>query len=112
MIIKRQHAIPQIPVNHTGTAIKKQVYITDGSIPHITQAATATIKPHDRIPSHIHETMYECYIITSGSLDITINDEMIHLDQGDFFCIEPHERHEIINTTEENAIIFYWGSTS
>ena len=112
MIIKRHTDLSEIPVSHKTSTITKKVYVINGSIPHITQVATATIKPHDQIPSHSHDDMYECYVIFQGNLDIRVDQQTFHLTCGDFICIEPPEYHSMFNVSDEDAIIYYWGVVS
>lgn len=112
MIIKRQRETISKPVNHPGPLIQKQVYIEHNQIPHTTQIATVILKPHDHISAHTHTNIYECYVVLSGSVQATINNNSIELGPQDFLCVEPKEHHEMANTSEENAALLYWSIAS
>jgi len=55
--------------------------------------------PNDRY--HYHEKVYEYYLVCSGELTILVDDKKIILRAGNVCCIEPKERHQVINGSKD-----------
>lgn len=51
-------------------------------------------------PAHYHNIMEENFYILEGEIDITVDDTVYHLKQGDFIHIEPSEVHYCINNSK------------
>lgn len=110
-LIMKYKSLDQIPVtgvSHNPEIIKK-VLIENGEIPHITQLARVTFKPGQMANSHEHQDMYEIFNIESGSGKILINSNEYPLKTGDCFIVEPNEKHEIENSSQEDLIITILG---
>jgi hypothetical protein len=48
-------AVPQVPVNHRGSAAVKQVIISRGQIPHLEGFGRAVVGPGQTVPLHSHK---------------------------------------------------------
>ncbi|MCF6157315.1 MAG: cupin domain-containing protein [wastewater metagenome] len=89
--------------------IKKKVMIRRGEIPYITNFSQANFKPGQTSGQHIHENLYEVFLVEEGEGTICIENTEYYVRKG--FCVvaEPGEMHNIINTTQSDFVITYFG---
>jgi len=60
-----------------------------------------TIQPNATVPPHYHKKGLEVFYIIKGRGSMTINDEVIHLHEGDTLTCEPGEVHSAENPYDE-----------
>jgi len=65
-----------------------------------------TIYPGGSVPIHEHE-QEEVYYIAAGHGQATVGDQSFQVRQGDYFYIEPHLEHMLLNTSSENMIMMF-----
>ena len=56
---------------------------------------------------HYHKKNAEAFYIISGALKLTVNDEEYHFKAGDFFGIEPYDRHSFFFTQDTILVSMY-----
>lgn len=96
--------LPIEPVSHN-PEIKKQVLVKKGQIPFIAQIAKTTFKIGQIAPSHIHQDMYEVFIVEQGSGKAILDNREIQLEQGTILTVEPGEAHEIVNNSKNLLVL-------
>lgn len=95
-------------VSHNNEILKK-VLIRKGEILNITQIAQITFSPGQIADSHSHPDMYEIFYIEEGEGVVEINDRKIEVKQGDCITVEPHEKHEVINSSSKQLKVLVIG---
>lgn len=100
--------IKQEPSSHSPKIMKK-VLIKKGEIPKLTNFSQAYFKPGQIASEHVHENMYEVYLVESGTGLIKVDGKVSQLKSGDCVVTEPGEAHEFINTGKEDLILTYFG---
>lgn len=100
--------IPEEPVSHN-PEILKRVLIRNGEIPNITQLSKATFKPGQVAPSHVHQDMYEVFLVEFGLGSISIDNEVFPLKSGTCVTVQPGESHELTNTGKDDLVITILG---
>lgn len=108
MILTLAKDLIKTKTNHKSDVIKK-VMLSNDTIPNLMMFNSAIIKPNDNVESHQHETMYEVFYINKGNIEFTIDSEKIKLTKGDTVTIEPKEIHSLINTSQEDCELIYFG---
>lgn len=98
-------------VSHNST-IRKQVMLKAGDLPHLTQFAVAEFPPGQVASAHIHTDMHEVFFVQLGTGAIEIDGTSYDLHPGVCILVEPNERHEIINTSQEVLRLVYFGIQS
>lgn len=88
--------------------VKKKVLIKKGEMPHLTQFAQSFFKPGQIASEHIHEDMYEVYLVEAGTGILKVNGKVHQIKKGDCAMTEPGEAHEFINTGTEDLILTYF----
>ena len=58
---------------------------------------------------HYHKENAEAFYIISGKLDLTVNGEVFQFREGDFFGIEPYDRHSFYFTEDTTLVSMYSG---
>ena len=58
-------------------------------------------QPGQELGYHTHERVEETFYFTKGTPKMIVNDEEHRVRVGDAFRIEPGEKHNIINDTDE-----------
>jgi len=104
MIVKAAEAITEPSIHNT----PKQVFLRKGTIPGVTQVATATFEAGVEIEPHVHPTMFEIYYILAGRAVYHVGDADHKAEPGDFVVVPPGTRH-YQTVTEGPHRIFYWG---
>ena len=54
--------------------------------------------PGETLGRHYHEEVEETFYFTSGTGKLIVNGEEHAIRPGDAFRLEPHEKHDIVNT--------------
>ena len=57
--------------------------------------------PGQSLKLHYHDEVEETFYFTKGSPKMIVQDEAFRIQPGDVVRLEPGERHDIINDTEE-----------
>lgn len=100
--------IPQQGVSHNA-AIRKQVMLSAGDLPHITQFAQAHFEPGQVAEAHAHRDMHEVFLVQSGEGTMTIDGQHHVLTPGVCIAVAPGETHEVANTGEVMLVLTYFG---
>lgn len=58
-------------------------------------------KPGQQLGAHYHKEVEETFYFLSGSGKIIINDQEYRISPGDVYRLEPGEKHNIVNDTDE-----------
>ncbi len=101
-------APPWEPVSHN-SAIQKQVFIKNGSVPHLTQFARSIFAPGQVAPGHSHDDMWEVFQVTAGTLTVELDGTTHVLKAGSTITISPGEIHELSNQGEGELHLTYFG---
>lgn len=102
------NAIPEQRVSHN-TAIRKQVMLQTGDLPHLVQFAQAQFEPGQVADAHAHTDMHEVFFVQSGQGTMTIDGEPQALTPGICIAVAPGETHEVKNTGTELLVLTYFG---
>lgn len=108
MKIIKTKIIPEQRVSHN-PEIKKKVFIEKGVIPHIMTFGEATFLPGQSVETHLHETMYEVFLITSGKAIFEVKKDKILVEEGDCITIEAGEIHRQSNPFDKKVTWLYFG---
>jgi quercetin dioxygenase-like cupin family protein len=100
--------IPQEAVSHN-PAIKKQVMLRLGDLPHLTNFSQARFAPGQVAKNHHHEDMAEVFFVEAGRGTITIDGTPYALVPGVCVAVEPGECHEVVNDGEQELVLTYFG---
>lgn len=100
--------LPMESVSHNA-AIKKQVMLRMGDLPHVTNFSQAIFAPGQVADVHAHTDMHEVFFVESGVGVIVIDDEHYELTPGVCVTVEPNEKHEVSNTGKEELVLTYFG---
>ena len=102
------NAIPEQGVSHNA-AIRKQVMLKKGDLPHLIQFAQAQFEPGQVADAHFHTDMHEVFFVQSGEGTMTIDGKPHALNPGVCIAVEPGETHEVRNTGTEQLVLTYFG---
>ncbi len=104
-------ALSQLPIEAVShnPAIKKQVMLRAGDLPHLTNFAQSRFTPGQVATAHAHQDMSEVFFVTAGSGRICVDGENHRLAVGSCIAIAPNEVHEITNDGDEDLILLYFG---
>lgn len=108
MKVKLLKQLLEKPVSHNNKILKK-VLIENGEIPSLTQLARAVFPQGEVAAKHIHQDLYEVFLVESGTGVIKVNEEEISLKAGTCVTVEPGESHEVTNTGKRELIILILG---
>ena len=56
---------------------------------------------------HYHKENSEAFYVISGKLDLTVNGERFPFETGDFFGIEPYDRHSFLFLEDTILVSMY-----
>ena len=65
------------------------------------------LKPGQTMGTHGHQEVEETFYFTKGSPKMLINDVECRAKEGDAFRIEPLEKHDIVNDTQEEVKLIF-----
>jgi quercetin dioxygenase-like cupin family protein len=102
------NSIPLQGVSHN-FEIRKQVMLSTGDVPHLTQFAQAQLMPGQIAIAHAHRDMHEIFFVQSGHGTMTINGQSYTLIPGVCIAVAPGEIHEVRNTGTETLVLNYFG---
>ncbi len=104
-------ALSQLPVETVShnRAIKKQVMLRLGDLPHLTNFSQVRFLPRQIAAGHVHEDMHEVFFVQSGIGRIVIDDVPHDLVPGVCVAVAPGEIHEVSNTGGEALVLTYFG---
>jgi mannose-6-phosphate isomerase-like protein (cupin superfamily) len=91
------------------SAVLKKVFIQNGEVPHLTNFSQAIFKPGDSVPPHVHQDMYEIFLVEAGTGEIMINGKRQDLAPGVCVLVEPTETHSLTCTGTDNLVLTYFG---
>ena len=100
-------SLPGQRVSHN-TAIRKQVMVASGEIPHLVQFAQAIFIPGQIAAGHHHDDMTEVFFVESGQGKITVDHEVCRLEPGVCLTVRPGEQHEVANDGNEDLVLTYF----
>ena len=89
--------------------IQKRTIIHNHVVPHLTNFSQAVFKPKQVAHTHSHSDMWEVFYVESGSGMIVVNGQEYRLTKGTCIMVEPEESHEIINNSQEDLVLNYFG---
>lgn len=101
-------AIKEEPLTHN-PKIQKRVMVKKGEVAHLTQFAQTTFRPGQISSEHVHDDIYEIYLVESGSGIVKVNGKVTQIKEGDSIVVEPQEAHEFLNTGSEDLTLTYFG---
>ncbi len=102
------HTLPSEPLSHDAGS-SKQVFIRNGSIPHLTQFAQARIPSGTSLTPHAHADMHEVFLVLSGSGEVRGAAQTLPLLPGTCIHIPPAEIHSFHAHTGEDLLLLYFG---
>ena len=108
MKVTSLRSLPIESVSHN-SAIKKQVMLRMGDLPHLTNFSQARFQPGQVAAAHTHSDMHEVFFVESGAGQILVDGEAIALTPGVCIAIEPGESHEVSNPGDEELVLTYFG---
>ncbi|MGB3766274.1 MAG: cupin domain-containing protein [Phormidesmis sp.] len=100
--------LPVESVSHN-PAIKKQVMLRMGEVPHLTNFSQARFQPGQVAEAHAHTDMHEVFFVESGEGSIEIDGIAYALTPGVCVAVAPHESHEVSNWGEVELVLTYFG---
>lgn len=99
---------PWSGVSHN-SEIRKQVFLANGEVPHLTQFARSILEPGQVAPAHSHADMWEVFQVSAGTLTIVVDGQKRKLAPGSTITLAPHEVHELSNEGTEDLHLTYFG---
>lgn len=108
MKVTALHQLPIESVSHN-PAIKKQVMLRMGDLPHLTNFSQARFQPGQVAKAHAHEDMHEVFFVESGTGTMAINNTSHALTPGTCIAVAPYESHEVANTGTTELVLTYFG---
>jgi len=98
----------------------KKIFLTEKDLnisgAHVQQIK---IKPHETAKKHYHKIQTEIFYFLNNNGYFVVNGKKITIKQGDIIVIEPNEKHETVNDTDNDLLYlafklnykeedFYW----
>lgn len=76
-----------------------QIIIDKGIIPggKIMQISFADFKSQQSCPKHQHIDLFEVFVVDDGEIDLTTDEETVHITEGDCVLIYPLHDHSLVN---------------
>ena len=100
--------LPMESVSHN-PAIKKQVMLRMGDLPHVTNFSQARFQSGQVAQAHTHADMHEVFFVEAGEGAIAIDGITHALTPGVCVAVAPYETHEVSNTGDEELVLTYFG---
>jgi mannose-6-phosphate isomerase-like protein (cupin superfamily) len=63
------------------------------------------VEINDSTKRHYHKKLTEFYFVLTGSVDVDIDGEVRHLEEGDIIMISPNTEHEAWKTSEKAELL-------
>ena len=117
MKVIRGSAIEFVPASHEdpqNPGVLKRVLATNADL----QAGQVQMLNWARLPvgssfaSHYHQDMQEAFVILSGNVQMTVDDQQVELSHGDAILIDANEVHKMINVGDRDADYIVFGISS
>lgn len=108
MITSHLKDLPILGVSHD-PEIKKKVMLSNGVIPKLTNFSQSVFRTGQTCTAHIHADMWEVYLVTSGTLTITVEGQTTIHEAGSCVTVEPGEEHQTSNQHDEDLVLTYFG---
>jgi mannose-6-phosphate isomerase-like protein (cupin superfamily) len=108
MKYKSLRNLPLVHVSHQ-EAIFKQVLLSNGEVPHITNFSQAKLAKGQQVEEHAHLDMTEVYFVLQGRGEIIINSVVSALEPGVCVVVEPTEKHSVLCVSDEPLVLLYFG---
>ncbi len=102
------HKLASEPLSHDA-GVTKQVIFRNGTIPHLTQLAQASIPPGTHLTPHTHSDMHEVFIVLAGQGEMHCEAQVLTLESGVCIHIQPQESHAFGNTGANDLVLLYFG---
>jgi quercetin dioxygenase-like cupin family protein len=99
---------PWSEVSHN-PSIRKQVFLGQTEVPHLTQFARSVFQPGQVAPAHSHDDMWEVFQVTSGTLTAIVDSQKHDLEPGAVLTLAPGETHELSNQGQDELHLTYFG---
>lgn len=100
--------LPVEPNSHN-PKITKKVLVRNGQVPRLTNLTQAIFPPGEIVNPHTHQDMYEIFFVEKGLGVIKINDQPHPIEEGTCITVELGDKHEIINSSNNDLVITYLG---
>ena len=102
------NTIPEQGVSHNA-AIRKQVMLQSGDLPHLAQLTQARFEPGQAAAAYAHVDINEVFFVQSGYGAMTVDNEVYSLAPGVCIAVAPGEAHEVRNSSNERLVLTYFG---
>lgn len=102
------HEVPEEGVSHDPD-IRKQVWIRNGEVPHLTNVSQSRFEPGQRCETHVHADMVEVFLVQAGRGTIVVDGQPHVLAPGVCVVVEPGEAHALANDGAEPLVLTYFG---
>lgn len=83
--------------------------IPNGVIPNLTNFSQSRFQKGQVCHAHIHQDMWEVYLVEAGTLSMTCDGETTRHPAGSCVAIQPGEEHAASNQDEEELVLTYFG---
>lgn len=61
---------------------------------------------------HYHEDMLEVFVMLGGPVEMSVDEEVIQLEEGDAILIHPREVHQMVNRSDSSVDYIVFGISS
>jgi len=89
--------------------IMKRILLHESELPCSVRLSHATLTPGQQVSPHSHEDLYEIFYVLSGCGKFVVNGETLEVSEGSTILIDPGEVHEVINCSERDMSLLYFG---
>lgn len=89
--------------------IRKKVFIEPNTLQNLIYFSRAVFPPGETAETHNHSDMAEIFYVSSGCAQVTVNGQDFICKEGSCITIEPHENHQLTNTSDQDLILLYLG---
>jgi quercetin dioxygenase-like cupin family protein len=100
--------VPEEGVSHD-PAIRKQVLLRKGELPHLTNFSRARLLPGQAARAHRHPDMSEVFFVARGVGVLSVEGAEQRLEAGVCVAVEAGEEHEVRNTGDAELVLYYFG---
>ena len=95
-------------LSHDADIVKK-VLFHENELPGSVRLSHAVFKPGQKATAHSHDDLYEIFYLLSGTGLFLINGHEHRVNAGSAIRIDPHDLHEVINDSDDNLTLLYFG---
>jgi mannose-6-phosphate isomerase-like protein (cupin superfamily) len=101
-------SIPYVPAGHEdplNPGVLKKVLLPKAALQagRIQMINWALLPAGNRFAPHYHEDMQEVFVVVSGEVEITVDEETFALGRGDAVVIDAREVHQMVNRGADDA---------